>query len=181
MTRGNLAAEANAHRFSEAGGTGIVVRFGWFYGPGAAHSERLLALARATGTTMWLRGPGWAALVFGDRLTSLTAPCASATRGSGPRSGGRRAIPAPGRAGSPLRQLSTQPKHSMTPPRRPLKERALMAGEHARRRRIVIVGDGSAEALAIGKMAQVTDMVARLTGRPPRTFAELAHDLVAAA
>jgi nucleoside-diphosphate-sugar epimerase len=46
MARGNLAAEANAHRFWEAGGTGIVVRFGWFYGPGAAHSERLFALAR---------------------------------------------------------------------------------------------------------------------------------------
>jgi nucleoside-diphosphate-sugar epimerase len=30
------------------------------------------ALARAAGTTMWLRGPGRAALVFGDRLTSLT-------------------------------------------------------------------------------------------------------------
>src|SRR5215218_11020443 len=44
--RGNLAAEANAHRFSQAGGTGIVVRFGWFYGPGAAHSQQLLALAR---------------------------------------------------------------------------------------------------------------------------------------
>jgi len=30
------------------------------------------ALARAAGTTLWLRGPGRAALVFGDRLTSLT-------------------------------------------------------------------------------------------------------------
>jgi nucleoside-diphosphate-sugar epimerase len=46
MARGNLAAEANANRFSEAGGTGIVLRFGWFYGPGATHSEQLLALAR---------------------------------------------------------------------------------------------------------------------------------------
>src|SRR5215207_9461342 len=46
MARGNLAAEANAHRFSEAGGTGIVLRFGWFYGPGAAHSQQLFALAR---------------------------------------------------------------------------------------------------------------------------------------
>jgi nucleoside-diphosphate-sugar epimerase len=46
MARGNLAAEANAHRFSAAGGKGIVVRFGWFYGPGAAHSEQLFALAR---------------------------------------------------------------------------------------------------------------------------------------
>jgi nucleoside-diphosphate-sugar epimerase len=128
MTRANLAAEANVHRFSEAGGTGIVLRFGWFYGPGAAHSEQLFALARhhlglvlgpaasyvssihvadagaavaaalhaptgtfnivddqpltkrqyadamarAAGTAMWLRGPGRAALIFGDRLTSLT-------------------------------------------------------------------------------------------------------------
>jgi len=128
MARANLAAEANVHRFSEAGGTGIVLRFGWFYGPGAAHSEQLFALARrhiglllgppgsyvssihvadagaavaaalhapagtfnivddqpltkrqyadgmahAAGTAMWLRGPGRAALVFGDKLTSLT-------------------------------------------------------------------------------------------------------------
>jgi nucleoside-diphosphate-sugar epimerase len=128
MARGNLAAEANVHRFSEAGGIGIVLRFGWFYGPGAAHSEQLFALARrhvglvlgppgsyvssihvadageaaaaalhaaagtfnivddepltkrvyadalarAAGVAMWLHGPGRAALVFGDRLTSLT-------------------------------------------------------------------------------------------------------------
>ncbi len=30
------------------------------------------ALAHAAGTAMWLRGPGRAALIFGDRLTSLT-------------------------------------------------------------------------------------------------------------
>jgi nucleoside-diphosphate-sugar epimerase len=29
-------------------------------------------MAHAAGTAMWLRGPGRAALVFGDRLTSLT-------------------------------------------------------------------------------------------------------------
>jgi nucleoside-diphosphate-sugar epimerase len=128
MARGNLAAEANVHRFAAAGGTGIVLRFGWFYGPGAAHSEQLFALARrhlglvlgppdgyvssihvadagaavaaalhaatgtfnivdnqpltkrqyadamahAAGTAMWLRGPGRAALIFGDKFTSLT-------------------------------------------------------------------------------------------------------------
>jgi nucleoside-diphosphate-sugar epimerase len=43
MTRGNLAAEANNQRF---GGTGVVLRFGWFYGPGAAHSEQMFAQAR---------------------------------------------------------------------------------------------------------------------------------------
>jgi nucleoside-diphosphate-sugar epimerase len=128
MARANLAAEANVHRFSTAGGRGIVLRFGWFYRPGAAHSEQLFALARrhlglvlgppdryvssihvadagaavaaalhapagafnivddqpltkrqyadamarAAGTAMWLRGHGRAALIFGDRLTSLT-------------------------------------------------------------------------------------------------------------
>jgi nucleoside-diphosphate-sugar epimerase len=128
MARANHAAEANANRFSEAGRTGVVLRFGWFYGPGARHSEQLLALARhhigsmmgrpdsyvssihmadagaavtaalrapagtfnivddepltkrdyasamaaAAGTPMWSRGPGRAALLFGDRLTSLT-------------------------------------------------------------------------------------------------------------
>jgi nucleoside-diphosphate-sugar epimerase len=46
MAHGNHAAEASANRFSARGGTGIVLRFGWFYGPGAAHSEEFLALAR---------------------------------------------------------------------------------------------------------------------------------------
>jgi nucleoside-diphosphate-sugar epimerase len=128
MARANLAAEANVHRFSKADGTGIVLRFGWFHGPGAAHSEQLFAMARhhlglvlgppdgyvssihvadagaavaaalhaptgifnivddqpltkrqyadamahAAGTAIWLRGPGRAAAIFGDRLTSLT-------------------------------------------------------------------------------------------------------------
>src|SRR5262249_5989026 len=46
MAQGNLAAEANANRFSAAGGAGVVLRFGWFYGPGATHSEEFFAMAR---------------------------------------------------------------------------------------------------------------------------------------
>jgi nucleoside-diphosphate-sugar epimerase len=128
MAEGNHAAEANIARFVEAGRIGVVLRFGWFYGPGAAHSEQMLALARhrvvltlgapdgyqssihvadagqavtaalqvppgvynvvddepvtkrdfadalaaAAGRTPWVRGPGRAGRVFGDRLTSLT-------------------------------------------------------------------------------------------------------------
>lgn len=129
LTRGNFAAEAAAHRFGrEGGGAGVVLRFGWFYGPGAAHSEQMYAqarhhvgmvlgrpdgyvssihladaasavvaalgvpagtynvvddepltkreyadtLARAAGARLWLRVPGRAAYLFGDRLTSLT-------------------------------------------------------------------------------------------------------------
>jgi nucleoside-diphosphate-sugar epimerase len=44
MAHANHAAEASANRFSTGGGVGVVLRFGWFYGPG--HSEEFLALAR---------------------------------------------------------------------------------------------------------------------------------------
>ena len=46
IARGNHAAEANARRFVAAGGRATVLRFGVFYGRGAAHSEQILALAR---------------------------------------------------------------------------------------------------------------------------------------
>lgn len=125
IARGNHAAEASARRF---GGTGVVLRFGWFYGDGAAHAEQLFALARkhigfvpgppdtfvssihvadagaavsaalgvpagtynivddepltkrdfagalaaAAGRSAWVRVPGRAGLLLGDRLTSLT-------------------------------------------------------------------------------------------------------------
>ena len=46
LAEANLAAEASARRFTAAGGTGIVLRFGWFYGPGAAHSEQFFAIAK---------------------------------------------------------------------------------------------------------------------------------------
>ncbi len=128
MAQGNLAAEASANRFSAAGGTGVVLRFGWFYGPGATHSEEFFALARrhiaimmgppntfvssihvadagaalvaalsvpagtynvvdnepltkrhyadalsaAAGKAAWLHVPGYAALLLGNRSTSLT-------------------------------------------------------------------------------------------------------------
>ena len=128
ITKGNHATEANAQRFTDGGRTGIVLRFGLFYGPGAAHSEQMLAqatrhvvmmlgpadayqssinvidggeaiasvlqaeagiynvvddepltkrdfadaMAAAVHTTAWLRPPGRAALLLGDRLTSIT-------------------------------------------------------------------------------------------------------------
>lgn len=43
--RSALVAEAQAQRFTDAGGTGVVLRFGMFYGPGLAHTEALLRLA----------------------------------------------------------------------------------------------------------------------------------------
>lgn len=46
IAEANLAAESNAERFSAHGGNGVVLRFGWFYGPGAKHAEEFFALAR---------------------------------------------------------------------------------------------------------------------------------------
>jgi nucleoside-diphosphate-sugar epimerase len=43
---GNHAAEANAQRFAHGGGATVTLRFGIFYGLGAAHSEQIMALAR---------------------------------------------------------------------------------------------------------------------------------------
>lgn len=56
MARSNLAAEASANRFTEAGGSGIILRFGWFYGPGAKHSEEFLELARKWGIAIMMGG-----------------------------------------------------------------------------------------------------------------------------
>jgi len=41
-----ILAEGNANRFTDAGRIGIVLRFGFFYGPGAAHTEEAIRLAR---------------------------------------------------------------------------------------------------------------------------------------
>jgi nucleoside-diphosphate-sugar epimerase len=128
MAEANLAAEASANGFTVQGGIGTVLRFGWFYGPHATHSEQFLSLARwhicvqlgrpgsyvssinvvdggravaaalhvgpgvfnvvddepltkrayadalaaAAGRRPWLRVPGRAALLLGNRSTSLT-------------------------------------------------------------------------------------------------------------
>jgi nucleoside-diphosphate-sugar epimerase len=57
MARSNHAAESSAQRFTAAGGIGVVLRFGWFYGPGAAHSEEFLALARKHGIAFMIGQP----------------------------------------------------------------------------------------------------------------------------
>ncbi|MGH2690389.1 MAG: NAD-dependent epimerase/dehydratase family protein, partial [Actinomycetota bacterium] len=46
ILRSSLDAEANAARFTAAGGTGIVLRFGAFYGPDSRHTGLLLFSAK---------------------------------------------------------------------------------------------------------------------------------------
>lgn len=46
MAESNLAAEASVQKFTDGGRTGVVLRFGWFQGPTAAHSVEIFQLAR---------------------------------------------------------------------------------------------------------------------------------------
>ena len=46
VVRSMPTTEANARRFTDSGGTGVVLRFGWFYGPGSSQTREMLALAR---------------------------------------------------------------------------------------------------------------------------------------
>lgn len=74
LARPSLAAEANAHRFSAAGGTGTVLRFGVFYGPGATHSEELLAFARRhLGMVMGSSGGYLSSIQMSDAAVAVTA------------------------------------------------------------------------------------------------------------
>lgn len=57
MARSNHAAEASARPFTAGEGTGVVLRFGWFYGPGATHSEDFLELARKRGVAIMIGPP----------------------------------------------------------------------------------------------------------------------------
>ncbi|MGH3561761.1 MAG: NAD-dependent epimerase/dehydratase family protein [Mycobacterium sp.] len=46
IASGNHAAESSARRFAETGGDAVILRFGLFYGRGAAHSAQIMAMAR---------------------------------------------------------------------------------------------------------------------------------------
>jgi len=46
VTESTLAAQAEVERFTAAGGTGVVLRFGMFYGPGSSHTATMLRMAR---------------------------------------------------------------------------------------------------------------------------------------
>jgi nucleoside-diphosphate-sugar epimerase len=68
------AAEAEAQRFTEAGGVGVVLRFGLFYGAGSSHTGSQLAMARR-GLSPFLGGPdGYQTLLhLDDAATAVVA------------------------------------------------------------------------------------------------------------
>jgi nucleoside-diphosphate-sugar epimerase len=70
----SIAAEYNANGFTTRGGTGVVLRFGLFYGPGAGHSEQMLALARRhIGSTIGPAGGYVSSIHLGDAAAAVVA------------------------------------------------------------------------------------------------------------
>ncbi|NJP89022.1 NAD(P)-dependent oxidoreductase [Nonomuraea sp. FMUSA5-5] len=79
LTRGNFAAEASARRFADTGGgAAVVLRLGWFYGPGAAHSEQLFAQARHHVAVVLGRPGGYVSSIhLADAATAVVAALAA--------------------------------------------------------------------------------------------------------
>lgn len=74
IATGNHAAEANAHRFAAAGGVGVVLRFGLFYGLGADHSEQIVALRRRhIGTTIGAQNAYQSSIYLPDAAAAVVA------------------------------------------------------------------------------------------------------------
>lgn len=74
-----LVAEAEAARFAAAGGAGVVLRFGYFYGAGSKHTDDMVQLARRRVASQL--GPSdayWASIHLDDAasavVTALGAP-----------------------------------------------------------------------------------------------------------
>lgn len=82
MAHGNLAAEASGNRFSRSGGFGVVLRFGWFYGPGATHSEEILALAHRHVCVQMGRADGYVSSIHMDDAASAVVAAVQAPAGT---------------------------------------------------------------------------------------------------
>lgn len=72
--RSVLDAEGSAARFTAAGGVGVVLRFGWFYGPDAFHVRDMLRMVRAG----WAPLPGaagayWSSVAHDDAASAVVA------------------------------------------------------------------------------------------------------------
>jgi nucleoside-diphosphate-sugar epimerase len=67
-------AEANAARFTAGGGTGVVLRFGAFYGPGSEQTELMLRMARRhVGTALGPPGAYLSSIHLADTATAVVA------------------------------------------------------------------------------------------------------------
>lgn len=79
MTRSVLAAEANAQRFTDAGGTGVVLRFGMFYAPDSSHTQAMVSAARKGVATVLGKPSAYQSMIHADDaaaavVAALVAP-----------------------------------------------------------------------------------------------------------
>lgn len=75
----NLTAEQHLARFSAAGGSGVVIRFGGFYGPDDEFSNDVIAAARKGRSLVLGPAAGWTSAIHTDDVgpalaAALTAP-----------------------------------------------------------------------------------------------------------
>ena len=80
LTDSSVVAEANARRFAESrrGNVAVVLRFGWFYGPGSEQSATLVEAARGpTGPMLGPRGSWIGSLHFEDAASAVVAALAA--------------------------------------------------------------------------------------------------------
>ena len=68
-----LDAEASAERFGRGGGAGVVVRFGWFYGPDPMLRQLLGTVRKGWAPVPGAAGSYWPALSHEDAATAVVA------------------------------------------------------------------------------------------------------------
>ncbi len=83
VTASALDAEAQAHRFADAGGTAVVLRFGSFYGPDSGHTADVLRFARrGFGTTPGPRDGYLSSISTDDAAAALVVAATEAPGGT---------------------------------------------------------------------------------------------------
>ena len=76
------AAEAAAARFSDAGGTGVVLRFGMFYAPDASHTQSMVSAARKGAAFVAGRPTAYQPMIHADDAAAAVVSALSAPAGT---------------------------------------------------------------------------------------------------
>lgn len=77
----NDAAEASAQRFTDAGGIGVVLRFGLFYAPDAVHTQDMVRLARLGMATVAGRPDAYQSMIHADDAAAAVVAALDAPAG----------------------------------------------------------------------------------------------------
>ena len=76
-----LDGEANAQRFADAGGSGVILRFGQFYAPDSIHTQTMVRVARRGLSPFVGRSDGDAPLIHADDVATAVVCALAAPSG----------------------------------------------------------------------------------------------------